>query len=286
MSSSDQLPEPIESLDPEDQKDEMEQWFRENFEDPAERTPYESAEGGYIWIWGGPYDAKEMLSDEFYESVDEEVIDELVNKLETECMEWAPTDKEEDYADYIADDISSITEIHQNYLGAIVAIQRLLNAEVPDDLRCNLNQLLFVNVITALETYLSDTFMRAVLNDEDLFARFVESNPEFKEQKLVLSEIIKTFHELKSTVKRHLLKVVWHNLSRVSKMYECTLNVEFPKHIGDLYQAIAVRHDIVHRNGKDKEGNEISISKERVENLIVNTGDFISTIDGGCNFDS
>ena len=33
-----------------------------NFEDPANETPYESSEGGYIYIWGGPYDALEQLS--------------------------------------------------------------------------------------------------------------------------------------------------------------------------------------------------------------------------------
>jgi len=33
----------------------MADWFLANFENPAECTPYESAEGGYQWIWGGPY---------------------------------------------------------------------------------------------------------------------------------------------------------------------------------------------------------------------------------------
>jgi hypothetical protein len=27
----------------------MIEWFHQNFEDPAERTPYESREGGYQW---------------------------------------------------------------------------------------------------------------------------------------------------------------------------------------------------------------------------------------------
>ena len=39
----------------------MIEWFHQNYEDPAESTPYESAEGGYIWIWGGPYDARDEL---------------------------------------------------------------------------------------------------------------------------------------------------------------------------------------------------------------------------------
>lgn len=38
----------IEDASEEDQMELMEKWFRKHFENPAERTPYESAEGGYI----------------------------------------------------------------------------------------------------------------------------------------------------------------------------------------------------------------------------------------------
>ena len=50
------------TLERETQVKVMEPWFYQNFEDPAEKTPYVSAEGGYQWIWGGPYDASEVLS--------------------------------------------------------------------------------------------------------------------------------------------------------------------------------------------------------------------------------
>ncbi len=43
----------LRAADRETQLEVMETWFRQHFEDAAERTPYESAEGGYIWIWGG-----------------------------------------------------------------------------------------------------------------------------------------------------------------------------------------------------------------------------------------
>jgi len=36
-------------------------WFLAQYENPVESCPYESAEGGYQWIWGGPYDALEEL---------------------------------------------------------------------------------------------------------------------------------------------------------------------------------------------------------------------------------
>jgi len=57
--------EELKNVDSEVQKDVMRHWFISNYENPAERTPYESKEGGYIYIWGGPYDAGEVLGELF-----------------------------------------------------------------------------------------------------------------------------------------------------------------------------------------------------------------------------
>ncbi|HKY87537.1 MAG TPA: hypothetical protein VJL90_12310, partial [Pseudorhodoplanes sp.] len=62
-------------------KEAIKDWFLSNFEDPAENTPYESAEGGYQYIWGGPYDANEELYDNF-PNVPEEIIEGIVDELQ------------------------------------------------------------------------------------------------------------------------------------------------------------------------------------------------------------
>src|SRR5262245_31613642 len=59
----DESPDALEARD--QRIDEMVEWFHSNYEDPANHMPYESAEGGYQWIWGGPYDASDVLQDEF-----------------------------------------------------------------------------------------------------------------------------------------------------------------------------------------------------------------------------
>jgi hypothetical protein len=69
----------------------MRYWFRRHFEDPAQETPYSSEEGGYLYIWGGPYDAKEQLFDEFGKIVSEDRINELAAELESDGLyDWAP----------------------------------------------------------------------------------------------------------------------------------------------------------------------------------------------------
>ena len=79
-------------------------WFYQNFEDPAEKTPYVSAEGGYQWIWGGPYDASDVLSSEFGNHVAEEVIKKVVADVQAQGLyDWAPRNiADDDVAD--ADD--------------------------------------------------------------------------------------------------------------------------------------------------------------------------------------
>jgi hypothetical protein len=78
----------------------MIQWFHENFEDPVKRTPYESAEGGYQWIWGGPYNAGEQLFSKFGDIVPESLIEEVAEELEKHgLVDWAPTPSRDDYDD-------------------------------------------------------------------------------------------------------------------------------------------------------------------------------------------
>ena len=81
----------LQHLEREMQIEVMRAWFYQNFEDPAEKTPYVSAEGGYQWIWGGPYDASEVLSSEFGDHMPGEVIEEVVAEVQADGLyEWAP----------------------------------------------------------------------------------------------------------------------------------------------------------------------------------------------------
>jgi hypothetical protein len=62
-------------------------WFRQHYEDPANGVPFDSAEGGYQYVNGGPYDAREVLQDAF-EFVPVSVIDEAVNQIEAYGADW------------------------------------------------------------------------------------------------------------------------------------------------------------------------------------------------------
>ena len=78
----------LQQSDRETQLEVMRNWFFSIYEDPVENTPYESREGGYIYIWGGPYEASEELADEFGGIVPDEIIDALVSELNEISWVW------------------------------------------------------------------------------------------------------------------------------------------------------------------------------------------------------
>lgn len=84
-------PSQLERLSRARQLEYMTAWFAGRYEDPAESTPYNSAEGGYLFIWGGPYDAKDELFNEFGSTIPEDRIDEAVEEVTRDgIVDWAP----------------------------------------------------------------------------------------------------------------------------------------------------------------------------------------------------
>jgi hypothetical protein len=78
----------------------MIQWFLERYEDPAQETPYNGREGGYLYVHGGPYNAKDQLFSEFADLASEELMDEAAESIEADGIyDWAPIDWEDEGPD-------------------------------------------------------------------------------------------------------------------------------------------------------------------------------------------
>jgi len=271
--------EHLRDADPEFQKEVMKEWFLSKYENPVEHTPYESAEGGYIYLWGGPFDAGDVLGDEFGGIVSDETIEECVQELEDEqaCVEWARIPSEEGYDESLLGIISQNLDFYVTFADSINNIRALLNQNLGVRLDQILYRLLFVNVISTLEAYLSDAFMNTILPNPQILRKFVETNRDFSRRKLTLTEIFSRADQLTDEVKEYLIGLHYHNLAKIKEMYKATLDVEFLDD-GDLFKAIVVRHDLVHRNGKTKDGSEIALTKDEVLKLVGRVETFVKHI--------
>lgn len=267
----------FEDMTEDEQRETMRAWFLENYEDPAHRTPYESKEGGYIYIWGGPYDAHEELSI-FYDYVPDKVIEELAHDLSMDCPDWTSAEKPSDYEDSYLDLILSDNEFFKSFIESINHIKEISNAGITGATKDHLLGVLHVSVITAIETYLSDAFINSVINDADNMRTFVENNPEFKSRTIKLSEIFMKHENIEKEVRGYLVSQLWHNLKKVKPMYKSTLGVVFPENIDSIFKAIEIRHDLVHRNGKNIDGESITVTSDNLSELLDDAVSFVSHI--------
>lgn len=147
-----------------------------------------------------------------------------------------------------------------------------------DELQETLRRQIFSGAITCLEDYLSTTLIQKVLSSEENFKQFVKTFRNIKNRKFDLSEIYDKLDSIRDIVKKELVDVIYHDLPKVKGMYHDTLGIDFPD-IGGLMKAIKTRHDMVHRNGKNKEGEKIEITKELVTEVIGKVELFVKDID-------
>ncbi len=142
----------------------------------------------------------------------------------------------------------------------------------------HLNQALYrmaySSAITALESYLSDSFYQRVVTDQTRMEKLLSTAPEFTERKYSLSEVVNWSQNIQKKVGEYLFDIVWHNLSKVKMMYSAVLGVQFPTDLSPIMRAIAIRHDLVHRNGRTKENRLHQLKVEDLNKLFVLVEDF------------
>jgi len=266
------------------QKDAMREWFYERFEDPANSTPYNSREGGYLYILGGPYDASDVLFNEFSGEYSDEVIEELANELNDECWEWAPTPENRDVDSSIYEDILSWTDSFNAFKSGIMDIKSLAQASIENSVQPLFYNLLYVNVITVLETYLGDAFIHATSKEEKRIQMFIQKSGLYRDQKVVKADIFDECDKLVEQAKAEIASTVWHNMKTVRKYYATALGVKVDElSAKKLEEAIDVRHHIVHRNGKDRNGTPVMIDKSQVLALTETIENFVLEIENQLN---
>jgi HEPN/RES N-terminal domain 1 len=68
-------------------KEAIKEWFFNNYEDPVHSTPYDSREGGYQYIWGGPYETRDIF-EQYLGELSENISEEIIAELEDTTDVW------------------------------------------------------------------------------------------------------------------------------------------------------------------------------------------------------
>lgn len=210
---------------------------------------YQEAKTAWIQEQLDDYDADESTAgwDKLSDAYDE---------LQPDKDDWY----EDDWGVYGKSRIQVFDEI-------IESSREILDVSLSDSSSRNLLVMLHAHVVTAVEAYLSSSFIEKALSTEPYMRRLVENDPEFANRKFTIKEIFTKRENLKSDLSQYLKDLIFHDIAKVKPMYLSVLQIDFGE-IAWLFKAVALRHHCVHRAGYDKEGNEVCLTKESINQLI------------------
>lgn len=133
--------------------------------------------------------------------------------------------------------------------------------------------MVYAHAVGALEAYLGDTLVNAVKSSPVILMKAVTSIDGLKDEKATLSEVLTTPDVVERKTQAFLRDVLYHNLKKVDGIYWAVLGVRVLTtdrgRNRRLIDAVRIRHDIVHRNGKSKEGTPVSVGTLHVEELFT-----------------
>jgi len=176
-------------------------------------------------------------------------------------------------------DISTHYKIFSKSIYSIKSIAESMKSNFKSQSK-PLYRLLYSSVITSLETYLADLFKDQVLsNSEKLDLLFINAN-ELNSKKYSVEEAI-TFQNKKSKIAESYIQgIIWHNIAKAGNLYKKVLKISFATaFIPEISQLVSIRHDIVHRNGRNKDGTLHPIDSESLEKAVTQVAEFIGSIE-------
>ncbi|MGF6345962.1 hypothetical protein [Variovorax sp. W2I14] len=158
------------------------------------------------------------------------------------------------------------------------AVRDIVATTVSRKSRSPLLVMLHAHVVTAVEAYLSSTFIDKTLSSAAHLRKLVETDPEFAERKFSMQEIFAKRESLAKDIGTYLRTLIFHDLRKIKPMYKSVLEIDFGD-ISWLFKAILIRHDCVHRAGYDKDGQPAALAEHTITELVDNSWALVSSVE-------
>jgi hypothetical protein len=137
---------------------------------------------------------------------------------------------------------------------------------------------LYSTCISVFEAFLSELFITTCLHNEKVLKRLITDTDIYKDEKINIKDFFSFQQTLKTNTIKKLQETTFHNINIVCAYYKTCINVDISKYLKSIPSSINIRHDIVHRNGKTKNDENIDITKENIIDLIQDIENCIKAI--------
>jgi len=186
----------------------------------------------------------------------------------------------EEYEDSGSEYLNSAVRDNKNYFvtfqNQLDNLKRILNIEFSNPCLHKIQlRMIYVNIITIMETYFLDALSINVFNYQEYKERFIKIYDGIKDKKITLSQFIE--YDIDKEVGNAINEIVYHNISTVKGLFTHIFKIIFPEST-IVYKMVSTRHDLVHRNGRNKNGEYLELSRDQVLFSINEVEKFVTEI--------
>lgn len=229
------------------QEEKMYEWIRSQMNDP---DADENSEGWYGYV-------------EYYNTMLEAM--EEAYELESD-LNWY---KNEAYQN-----------IFSNFLKEIAELKALHSTPILDEHLESFYKMVYVHSVTILESYLSDTVKSLIITNDEYLENAISNVNELKKAKFSISDIKSENNGALGFSLKILSKMLYHNISKIVRIVAAIVDKKIEVNFVEVEKIIKIRHDLVHRNGKDEDGNLILINEKDVLTAIDSIRRFVIELNG------
>lgn len=148
-------------------------------------------------------------------------------------------------------------------------------------------RMIYANHIAILEAYLCDRLISLVTYSDEVLKKFLSAHKKLGTKNIPLQAILGNPSIVIKQVEEHLKSQLYHKVDVVSELYRDAFGMDVFRNSDRkvaLEAAIELRHDIVHRNGRRKDGLMITIEPIMVTGVSMLVGELIAEIENTLDF--
>lgn len=223
----------------------------------------------------GDYVCCEQCGNEIYLDIYNDYGDIWIynNDLEELNYENVRYDADDDFFEWY----SKSNEFYEDFNDSITEYKTILKSNYAKDNQSIL-KMVDASIVSAMETFLGDVLISMVKKNEKYLLNASKNLKDFKDEKITISEILECPECAKLKIINGLRGLLYHNLPKVKMVYKLILEIDIKGDLQPLMQIVSRRHDIIHRNGKNNNGEMFCFSKEQVLNDVCLIEQFIQDV--------
>jgi hypothetical protein len=172
--------------------------------------------------------------------------------------------------------------IHDTFIRELNALKVMAESNFSESkfvfmLHSNISiKMYYAYAVTLLESFLGDT-LKSIISENEVFLKNAISKLRILE-KVKFTELIDTDLNIKSVVIKYVSEELFHNIPKVTVMYGQVLASEINIDIANVVSITKLRHDIVHRNGRNIDGSPINICAEDFMKAVKDIEKFANSL--------